>query len=203
MSCQGHPFPGRDRRAAARRRQRRGRDRRRPAPARRCGAAGRPDRARTHRARPHADPRDDQQPLLPQPAREPVQPGAPGRGGISFLGVRLVKFSRVHAHACTCRRQLNMVRVPPLRGTGLFVLDARLVFGAGRQLLRRRRPFPYPYRGPRVHGDGEPGHRAGARAGVRRHAGRLVAADAGRVRASSAPRSTRSSPTSSARPRSW
>ena len=46
---------------------------------------------------------------------------------VSFQGVRLMKFSE-HVHSLALPTSLNMVRVPPLRGTGLFVLDAKLVF---------------------------------------------------------------------------
>jgi flagellar motor switch protein FliM len=47
---------------------------------------------------------------------------------VSFLGVRLVKFAE-YVHTLAVPTSLNMVRVAPLRGTGLVVLDARLVFG--------------------------------------------------------------------------
>jgi len=46
---------------------------------------------------------------------------------VSFQGVRLMKFSE-HVHTLALPTSLNLVRVPPLRGTGLFVLDAKLVF---------------------------------------------------------------------------
>ena len=46
---------------------------------------------------------------------------------VSFQGVRLVKFSE-HVHTLALPTSLNMVRVPPLRGSGLFVLEAKLVF---------------------------------------------------------------------------
>lgn len=46
---------------------------------------------------------------------------------VSFQGVKLVKFSE-HVHSLALPTSLNMVRVPPLRGVGLFVLDAKLVF---------------------------------------------------------------------------
>lgn len=46
---------------------------------------------------------------------------------VSFQGVRVMKFSE-HVQTLTLPTSLNMVRVPPLRGNGLFVLDARLVF---------------------------------------------------------------------------
>jgi flagellar motor switch protein FliM len=46
---------------------------------------------------------------------------------VSFQGVRLIKFSE-HVHTLALPTSLNIVRVPPLRGSGLFVLDAKLVF---------------------------------------------------------------------------
>lgn len=46
---------------------------------------------------------------------------------VSFQGVRLMKFSE-HVHTLALPTSLNIVRVPPLRGSGLFVLDAKLVF---------------------------------------------------------------------------
>ncbi|MCC5866880.1 MAG: flagellar motor switch protein FliM [Gammaproteobacteria bacterium] len=46
---------------------------------------------------------------------------------ISFQGVRLAKFSE-YTHTLALPTSLNMIRVSPLRGTGLIVLDARLVF---------------------------------------------------------------------------
>lgn len=46
---------------------------------------------------------------------------------ISFQGVQLTKFSE-YLHTLAVPTSLNIVRVPPLRGSGLFVLDAKLVF---------------------------------------------------------------------------
>ncbi len=46
---------------------------------------------------------------------------------VSFQGVKLSKFSE-YMHTLAVPTSLNMARIPPLRGTGLFVLDARLVF---------------------------------------------------------------------------
>jgi flagellar motor switch protein FliM len=46
---------------------------------------------------------------------------------VSFQGVRLMKFSE-HVHTLALPTSLNMFRMPPLRGNGLFVLDATLVF---------------------------------------------------------------------------
>jgi flagellar motor switch protein FliM len=46
---------------------------------------------------------------------------------VSFLGVRLSKFSE-YVHTLHVPTSLNMVRMPPLRGTALFVVDAKLVF---------------------------------------------------------------------------
>jgi flagellar motor switch protein FliM len=46
---------------------------------------------------------------------------------VSFQGVRLMKFSE-HVHTLALPTSLNMFRMPPLRGAGLFVLDAKLVF---------------------------------------------------------------------------
>ena len=46
---------------------------------------------------------------------------------VSFQGVRVTKFSE-YLHTLAVPSSLNMVRVPPLGGTGLFVLDAKLVF---------------------------------------------------------------------------
>lgn len=46
---------------------------------------------------------------------------------VSFQGVKLSKFSE-YMHTLAVPTSLNMSRIAPLRGTGLFVLDARLVF---------------------------------------------------------------------------
>jgi flagellar motor switch protein FliM len=46
---------------------------------------------------------------------------------VSFQGVRLIKFGE-YVHTLALPTSLNMVRVPPLRGTGLFVIDSKLVF---------------------------------------------------------------------------
>jgi flagellar motor switch protein FliM len=46
---------------------------------------------------------------------------------VSFQGVRVMKFAE-HVQTLSLPTSLNMIRVPPLRGSGLFVLDARLVF---------------------------------------------------------------------------
>ncbi len=46
---------------------------------------------------------------------------------VSFQGVRLTKFGE-YVTTLALPTSLNMVRVPPLRGTGLFVIDAKLVF---------------------------------------------------------------------------
>jgi flagellar motor switch protein FliM len=46
---------------------------------------------------------------------------------VSFQGVRVMKFAE-HVQTLSLPTSLNMVKVPPLRGSGLFVLDARLVF---------------------------------------------------------------------------
>ncbi len=46
---------------------------------------------------------------------------------VSFQGVRLCKFSE-YAHTLHVPTSLNMVHMRPLRGTALFVIDARLVF---------------------------------------------------------------------------
>ena len=46
---------------------------------------------------------------------------------VSFQGVRLMKFSE-HIHSLALPTSLNLVRMPPLRGIGLFILDPRLVF---------------------------------------------------------------------------
>lgn len=46
---------------------------------------------------------------------------------ISFQGVRLAKFAE-YMHTLALPTSLNMIRVSPLRGTGLIVFDARLVF---------------------------------------------------------------------------
>ena len=46
---------------------------------------------------------------------------------VSFQGVRLMKFSE-HVHTLALPTSLNMFRMAPLRGAGLFVLDAKLVF---------------------------------------------------------------------------
>jgi flagellar motor switch protein FliM len=46
---------------------------------------------------------------------------------VSFLGMRLTKFSE-HVHSLPLPTSLNMFRMPPLRGNGLLVLDARLVY---------------------------------------------------------------------------
>ena len=56
---------------------------------------------------------------------------------------------RLHAFAAV-PTNLNLVKIMPLRGTGLFVLDPKLVFAIGRQLLRRQRPLRQDRR-PRVH----------------------------------------------------
>ncbi len=46
---------------------------------------------------------------------------------VSFQGVRLTKFGE-YVHSLHLPTSLNMVRLPPLRGTGLLVIDAKLVF---------------------------------------------------------------------------
>ncbi len=46
---------------------------------------------------------------------------------ISFQGVRLLQFSE-HIQKLDVPTSLNIVRVPPLHGNGLFVFDARLVW---------------------------------------------------------------------------
>lgn len=46
---------------------------------------------------------------------------------VSFQGIRLMKFSE-HVHSLALPTSLSIVKVPPLRGSGLFVLDAKLVF---------------------------------------------------------------------------
>jgi flagellar motor switch protein FliM len=46
---------------------------------------------------------------------------------VSFQGVRIMKFAE-HVQTLSLPTSLNMIKVPPLRGSGLFVLDARLVF---------------------------------------------------------------------------
>ncbi|HEY8519068.1 MAG TPA: flagellar motor switch protein FliM [Gammaproteobacteria bacterium] len=46
---------------------------------------------------------------------------------VSFHGVKLSKFSE-YMHTLHVPTSLNMVRVPPLRGTALVVIDAKLVF---------------------------------------------------------------------------
>src|SRR5690606_23261308 len=46
---------------------------------------------------------------------------------VSFQGVRLSKFSE-YVHTLHVPTSLNMVQMPPLRGTALFVIDAKLVF---------------------------------------------------------------------------
>src|SRR5690606_25455558 len=46
---------------------------------------------------------------------------------VSFQGVRLCKFSE-YVHTLHVPTSLNMVHMRPLRGTALFVIDARLVF---------------------------------------------------------------------------
>lgn len=45
---------------------------------------------------------------------------------VNFGGVRLVQFSE-HIQTLDLPTSLNIVRVPPLRGNGLFVLDSKLV----------------------------------------------------------------------------
>ncbi len=46
---------------------------------------------------------------------------------ISVSGVQMLKFSEF-VHSLFVPTSLNMVRIPPLRGKGLFVLDPKLVF---------------------------------------------------------------------------
>lgn len=46
---------------------------------------------------------------------------------VSFLGVRMVKFSE-YIHSLPVPTSLNLVRMPPLRGTALVVIESRLVF---------------------------------------------------------------------------
>ncbi len=46
---------------------------------------------------------------------------------VSFQGVRVMKFSE-YMHGLAVPTSLNMVKLAPLSGTGLLVLDARLVF---------------------------------------------------------------------------
>jgi flagellar motor switch protein FliM len=54
--------------------------------------------------------------------------------------VRLEKFSE-YIHALPVPTSLNMIRVKPLRGTALLVMDARLVFMLVDHFLRWRRPL--------------------------------------------------------------
>jgi flagellar motor switch protein FliM len=46
---------------------------------------------------------------------------------VSVSGVQLIKFGE-YVHSLFVPTSLNMVKVPPLRGTGLFVVDPKLVF---------------------------------------------------------------------------
>lgn len=46
---------------------------------------------------------------------------------VSFLGVRMVKYSE-YIHSLHVPTSLNLIRMPPLRGTGLLVIDSRIVF---------------------------------------------------------------------------
>ena len=48
-------------------------------------------------------------------------------GEISVSGVQMLKFAE-YVHSLFVPTSLNMVRVPPLRGTALFVLEPKLVF---------------------------------------------------------------------------
>ena len=46
---------------------------------------------------------------------------------IAVGGVQMLKFAE-YVHSLFVPTSLNLVRVPPLRGTGLFVFDPKLVF---------------------------------------------------------------------------
>ena len=46
---------------------------------------------------------------------------------VSVTGVQVLKFGE-YVHTLFVPTSLNMVKIPPLRGTGLFVLESRLVF---------------------------------------------------------------------------
>ncbi len=46
---------------------------------------------------------------------------------VTFRGVRLMKFGE-HVQTFGLPTSLNMVRMPPMRGNGLFILEAKLVF---------------------------------------------------------------------------
>ena len=53
---------------------------------------------------------------------------------VSVGGVQVMKFGE-YVHSLYVPTSLNLVKMKPLRGTALFILDAKLVFAAGGQFL--------------------------------------------------------------------
>ncbi|KAI1694734.1 flagellar motor switch protein fliM domain-containing protein [Ditylenchus destructor] len=58
---------------------------------------------------------------------------------VAVGGVQVMKFGE-YVHSLYVPTSLNLVKIKPLRGTALFILDAKTGVQAGGQLLRWRRP---------------------------------------------------------------
>ena len=85
--------------------------------------SGDPD---SHGARPHADAGDDQRSLCAPVPHWPVQHAAT-HAGDRVAPVRCMKFSE-YTQNLHVPSSLNLIKLEPLRGTALMVLDAKLVF---------------------------------------------------------------------------